>query len=451
MKFNIIVAVDQNNGIGYQNKLAWSNKRDLDFFRKLTTFSPTEKKNSVIMGKNTFLSIGKPLPNRHNIVISKTLINKDVCIVNNLTEALLMCQNSNEIFIIGGAMLYQEALRHPELEYIYITRLKEKYLCDTFFPELEGVELIKKNEYDDLIFYKYLVKNDYGERGYLNLMRKTLQGIRLQTRNAITFSIFGEKLEFDLSKGFPLLTTKKIFWKGIVEELLWFIRGQTNSKILEEKGVKIWKANTTLEFLQQRGLPYQEGDIGPMYGFQWRYYGSSYKNMNSRHEGYDQLKECLRMIIEEPNSRRILMTTFNPVQVSQSVLAPCHGIKIQFNVCNDIIDLQMDQRSVDEFLGLPFNIASYALLLELICYITHKKAGKLIMTFGNAHIYEEHLEACQNQLSRIPKQLPTLKILKNFDGTSINEMISFLENLEINDIIIKNYQHDGVIRAKMIP
>jgi dihydrofolate reductase/thymidylate synthase len=306
---------------------------------------------------------------------------------------------------------------------------------------------------DNLSFNTYQRKKYFGEIGYLNLMNKILnEGVENMTRNAITLSTFGETLEFDLTLGFPLLTTKKMYWRGIVEELLWFIRGDTNSKILENKKVNIWRANTTREFLNNRGLiHYEEGDIGPMYGFQWRNYGVDYNGMNHEyHGGYDQLKNCLELIINDPTSRRILMTTFNPAVVKDSVLAPCHGIKVQFNVSNNKLDLQMDMRSSDVFLGLPYNITSYAILLELISKLTNYQSGKLIMTLGNTHIYNDHIKACKTQLQRIPYYLPKLNIKKKYYGNSVDDMLNYLETLQYEDFEIKNYNYHPTIKAQMI-
>ena len=181
------------------------------------------------------------------------------------------------------------------------------------------------------------------------------------TRNAKTYSIFDNSITFDMKDGFPLLTTKRMFWKGIVEELLFFIRGDTNSKHLEDKGVRIWQGNTTQEFIDNIGLPYQEGDMGPMYGFMWRHFGADYTGCNTDYtnQGFDQLSKIVEEIKTNPHSRRILMSDFDPSRAHQGVLYPCHSLVLQFYVRDGkFLDVKMYQRSVDSFLGEPFNIAS---------------------------------------------------------------------------------------------
>jgi thymidylate synthase len=224
--------------------------------------------------------------------------------------------------------------------------------------------------------FEYLKTENQEEQKYLDLMKDLLiEGNITSTRNGYTRSKFGTTLEFDLKNGYPLLTTKKMFFKGICEELLFFLRGDTDSKKLSNKGIKIWEKNTDRTFLDSMGFTQrEEGDLGPMYGFQWRHFNAEYNGCNEDYteKGVDQLKYVLNELKTNPNSRRIIMTTYNPQQAKDGVLFPCHGISIQFNVQETedsyIVNLSQNQRSADYFLGLPFNIASYALLLELICH-----------------------------------------------------------------------------------
>jgi dihydrofolate reductase/thymidylate synthase len=176
-----------------------------------------------------------------------------------------------------------------------------------------------------------------------------------KTRNEYTYSKFGKTLEFDLSKGFPLLTTKKVFFKGVAEELFWFLNGDTNSNHLSEKGVKIWEPNTSREFLDSmKFTDYEAGDMGPMYGFQWRHFGAEYKGMNADYtgQGFDQVQYCIDLIKKDPHSRRILMSSFNPAHAQQGVLYPCHGIGIMFNVEEGKLSCMATMRSSDEFCGV---------------------------------------------------------------------------------------------------
>ena len=282
------------------------------------------------------------------------------------------------------------------------------------------------------------------EIGYLNLLKELLvKGDLRETRNSKTISDFSKKIDFDISTSFPLLTTKKMFWKGICYELLWFIKGQTNSKILEDKGINIWKGNSSREFLDSVGLvQYKEGDIGPMYGFQWRHFNAPYRGCDESYEGegIDQLQNCIDLIKNDPSSRRIYMSAWNPCQLKESVLAPCH-MSYQFYVKDEQLSCILYQRSADTFLGLPFNIASVALLVYILASITDKIPGKITVMIGDAHIYKDHIEAVKVQLEREPYPFPKL-IIKN-KHENINDYV--YEDFEIVD-----YNHHPTISAKMI-
>uniref|UniRef100_A0A915MP45 Thymidylate synthase n=1 Tax=Meloidogyne javanica TaxID=6303 RepID=A0A915MP45_MELJA len=221
-----------------------------------------------------------------------------------------------------------------------------------------------------------------------------------------TISIFGMQARYNLRNGvIPLLTTKRVFWKGIVEELLWFIRGETNSKTLSDRGVKIWDANGSRQFLDSIGhFDRPEGDLGP-----WRHFGAEYKGMNEnyKNEGIDQLSQVIKQIKEEPDSRRIIMCSWNVKDVPQMALPPCH-LLCQFYVNKGELSCQLYQRSGDMGLGVPFNIASYSLLTHMIAHVTGLKAGEFIHTLGDAHIYSTHLEALKTQLQRKPRPFPKI-------------------------------------------
>lgn len=296
------------------------------------------------------------------------------------------------------------------------------------------------------------------EDAYLYLLQKILEEDKIgrETRNAPTYSIFGPQLEFSLLSEndiiLPLLTTKRMFLRGIFEELIFFIKGDTNTKHLEERDINIWKGNTSREFLNSRELfDYPEGDMGPMYGFNWRHFGASYFNCTFNYEdkGYDQLAELLKNLINEPNSRRHLLTTYDPSKVSQSVLAPCHGIAIQFYVSDGFLDCKMLQRSSDAVLGLPFNIASYAMLTIFIAYVVNLTPRKLIITFGDTHIYKDHEEAAKIQICRTPYPFPKFKLKKEFTGTTTQQRLKFLEELQFSDIEVIDYKYHPGIKAKM--
>lgn len=288
-----------------------------------------------------------------------------------------------------------------------------------------------------------------GEIQYLNLLKEILEkGDYRQGRNGGTYSLFGKTLRFNLKDEFPLLTTKKVFFRGVVEELLFFLRGLTNSKHLEEKKINIWRGNTSQDFLKSRNLPYQEGDMGPMYGFNWLHFGAEYKGCHHDYtgEGFDQIEHIMNLLEHDPFSRRIIMTTYDPVSAEEGVLYPCHGIVTQF-YCREengikYISCSTYLRSNDMFLGSPFNIASYALLTYLIC----QKLGpeyqpdELIMQIGDAHIYESHIEQCKEQISRIPFSFPKIK-MKPFTDWKL---------LTFEDFQLIDYESHSAIHAEMV-
>lgn len=496
---DLIVALDSKNGFAKDGSIPWHFSEDLKFFAKTTknTIDP-RLVNAVIMGRKTWEEIPdkfRPLPNRLNIVISRTLKNEIDIIektawgpyfFTTIDDALQFCNQSKNIqtvFMIGGLSIYEHAMASRNLRHIYLTRIKSSYDCDRIFnldsmidryynvvahklSTLMSIEFVKENGevvYEkpvDLDFIKYTVTSakpeNPGETQYLNLLSKILDQDKdgRDTRNAPTYSIFGNHLTFDLRNGFPLLTTKKMFWRGIVEELLFFLKGDTNSNHLSEKLVRIWEGNTTREFLDSRGLTsYEVGDMGPMYGWNWRHFGADYKGMNHDYtgQGFDQLRNVIQLIKTNPTSRRIMMTALDPSKVCESVLAPCHSIILQFYVSDDYLDLTMYQRSADSFLGVPYNITSNALLLSLIAKVTGLKPRRLMIVFGDTHIYKGHEQAVRTQISREPKKFPSMEILKPFDHISsdADDMISYLENLTFKDFKLSGYKSHPKISAPM--
>ena len=232
---------------------------------------------------------------------------------------------------------------------------------------------------------------------YLDLMRHVLENgsIKEDRTGTGTRSVFGYQMRFDLSKGFPLVTTKKCHLKSIIHELLWFIAGDTNIKYLKDNGVKIWD-----EWADKNG------DLGSIYGEQWR----SWKTADGRE--IDQLSNVIEQIKNNPDSRRLLVVAFNPGVIEQMALPPCHAF-FQFYVVNGKLSCQLYQRSADIFLGVPFNIASYALLTMMIAQVCELELGEFIHSFGDAHLYSNHIEQTKEQLTRIPKKLPKMLLNPN--------------------------------------
>lgn len=237
-----------------------------------------------------------------------------------------------------------------------------------------------------------------------------------------TISTFGYQMRFDLREGFPLLTTKKLHLKSIIYELLWFLRGDTNVQYLQEHGVRIWN-----EWARE------DGDLGPIYGYQWR----SWPDYHGGH--IDQIQQIIDQLRRDPDSRRMLVSAWNVAQLDQMALAPCHCL-MQFYVAEGRLSLQLYQRSADVFLGVPFNIASYALLLMMIAQVTGLEVGDFVHTFGDVHIYRDHLEQVELQLERTPKTLPQMKL---------NPQIRQLEDFTYEDFELVGYEPYPHIAAQV--
>lgn len=249
---------------------------------------------------------------------------------------------------------------------------------------------------------------------YLDLLRRIItEGVKKEDRTGTgTLSVFGHQMRFNMADGFPLLTTKKLHLKSIIYELLWFLNGDTNVKYLQEHGVRIWN-----EWADENG------DLGPIYGHQWRSW-PDYKG-----GAIDQIKNVLEQIKNTPDSRRMLVSAWNPAEVENMALPPCHCL-FQFYVASGKLSLQLYQRSADTFLGVPFNIASYALLLQMMAQVTGLEAGEFIHTTGDTHLYLNHLDQVELQLTRTPRPLPKMNI-----NPDIKDLFSF--NYE--DFQLENY------------
>ncbi|PBL03156.1 thymidylate synthase [Armillaria gallica] len=296
----------------------------------------------------------------------------------------------------------------------------------------------------------------HDEYQYLNLIRRVLDtgDSRIDRTGTGTISIFAPpSLRFSLADStLPLLTTKRTFLRGIVEELLWFIHGSTDSMLLSKKGIKIWDGNGSKTFLEGRGLGHRrEGDLGPVYGFQWRHFGAEYVDCDKDYasEGVDQLKDCIRKIIENPTDRRIILSAWNPKDIPLMALPPCH-LLCQFYVHLPPADAPhqkprlsclMYQRSADLGLGIPFNIASYALLTHMIARVTGTDAHELIIQLGDAHVYRDHVDALEEQLKREPKAFPKLKWAR--------DDIADIEEFVYSDFVVEGYNPHPAIPMKM--
>lgn len=273
---------------------------------------------------------------------------------------------------------------------------------------------------------------------YLELMRHikdngTFKGDRTGTG---TYSVFGYQMRFNLAEGFPLVTTKKVHLKSIIHELLWFLSGDTNVKYLQDNGVSIWNEWATAEQCARFGR--SEGELGPVYGHQWRNFGAT-KNADGSFSpnGADQIAALVHDLKHNPNSRRLIVSGWNPQEANQVALPPCHTL-FQFYVADGKLSCQLYQRSADVFLGVPFNIASYALLTMMLAQVCDLQLGEFIWTGGDCHLYSNHLEQTELQLSREPLPLPTMRLNPN-----VKDIFAF----KYDDFTLENYQSHAAIKA----
>ncbi|ELA48329.1 thymidylate synthase [Vavraia culicis subsp. floridensis] len=284
------------------------------------------------------------------------------------------------------------------------------------------------------------------EKAYLNLIEHVIaHGIRKEDRTGTgTISLTGQVLRFSLeNNAFPLLTTKKTAYDLILKELLFFVKAQTDNKILTSQNVNIWNANSTDEFFKQYGINRPAGDLGPIYGFQWRHFGAPYKTSSDNYDGQgiDQLQNIIDEIKRDKNSRRLIVSAWNPLCIKEMALPPCHTM-YHIVILNDKITLILYQRSGDMGLGVPFNIASYSILAAMIGYMTGYELGEFVHVIGDAHVYSNHVDALKTQLKREPYEFPKLYIRPK-------RKIERIEDFEYEDFELEGYRHYEKITMKM--
>lgn len=286
----------------------------------------------------------------------------------------------------------------------------------------------------------------HDEYQYLHLVNDIVaHGEMVSGRNGNAKTIVGASMHFDLANGtLPLLTTKKVAWKTCLRELLWFIRGQTDNNILRDQNVSIWNDNASREFLDSRGLvDNREGDLGPVYGHQWRHFNADYTTCDADYSGMgvDQLGAVVESL-EDPSrrsSRRLVVSAWNPCQIDSMALPPCH-VLMQFNVLGNKLHCSLYQRSADVGLGVPFNIASYSMLTHLLAHHVGLETGEFIHHLGNCHIYDDHLELLEKQTEREPYPFPTLRFRDRRDA---------LDLYEVDDFVIEGYESHESIKMDM--
>ena len=469
--FKIIVAYGKNRGIGLKNKLPWPiNKKDMEHFKKITTGN---KNNAVIMGRNTFESIGNTLPNRFNIVVtSNPNINIPyVMTAPTLDKALDLTndKNINDVFVIGGQQIYNSAITHKNLSKVIATEFDFSPESDTFFPKLPGhfhkTKTIHHNsakmkiiEYTDV---SNLMSSEYD---YLNLLQNVLEtGQENDSRSGKVSSTFTKQLNYTIELynessdnainniyTFPIITTKRLYFRRIFEELMWMLRGQTDSKILAKQGNRIWDGNTSRNALDKLNLPYKEGELGPGYGAQMIHWGGQQTFIDGSlkmNGGINQIKYVIDELRNNPFSRRAMVNLWNPTDLNKMALPPCHT-SYYFSVNNkqyekNILNCNVVLRSNDLFLGNPFNQVFTQLLTIFIAHSVGMIPGKIGMTMMIPHIYHNHIDQIKTQLNRKPLKYPTIQITKSL--ASYEDII----NLELDDIKLENYNCWPKISAPM--
>lgn len=425
---NIIAAVGPHWEIGNKGKLPWP-RHDAD----MRHFQKTTMGHIIIMGRVTFESIGsKPLSGRRNIVVSVSMSKEDhegIEVYPSILEAIEACEDDDrQIFVIGGEELFRYAI--PYARKVYLTRMPSSLVgeADRFMPAhglLMEMQVHSGREGAQGESYNVLYQESPHDITYRDLLLSVLRcGEHRPDRTGTgTLSMFGLRAEYDLREGFPLMTTKRVFWRGVVAELLWMINGATNAKDLSEQGVNIWNAWAD-----------EYGDLGPIYGKQWRAWADSFGGT------IDQLGSVVRAIKNNPESRRHIVSAWNVGDLDDMALPPCH-MMYQFYVSTDgYLDLQLYQRSADLFLGVPFNIASYSLLLMIVARITGLKARRFIHVIGDAHIYLNHRDQVEEQVSRRPRWAPKVFIDYALKGASIDDV-------DASHIHLTEYEPHKAIKA----
>jgi thymidylate synthase len=292
-----------------------------------------------------------------------------------------------------------------------------------------------------------IIDNKFHEENqYKNLIKDIINNNSIYTgRNGNTYSIFGTIMHFSLENNkIPFLTTKKLAWKTCLKELLFFIKGQTDNKILNSQNVHIWDGNSDVDYLKTRNLDYKDGELGPIYGFQWRHFNGQYNRCDSNYEGVgiDQLQSIIDNLKDNDKrkSRRLILTAWNPEQLDIMALPPCH-ILCQFNVTdNDKLSCHLYQRSGDVGLGVPFNIASYSMLTYILAKHCELQPYEFIYSLGNAHIYDDHIEGLSELLKREPYNFPSFEVCKKYDN---------INDYNVEDFSLYNYNFHNNINLNM--
>lgn len=487
--FHIILCTDRCGNIGRRstNTLLYHTPLDMRRFRILTT-SPRRNLHAVVMGWNTWRSLperSRPLANRVNVVLTrqpehaKLVRQAGGYPFSHSKDALSFLhrlKSLQKVYLIGGAAVYNDPLLSARVTTVHHTRVEDDarthyeandlvtVSSDVFktFEVIEDWSIVTECRYSDecgtdatqTVTFRTLhraqpppTNTQTGEPQYLMLLERLLTAPSRQTRNSVTLSSFGERMVIDLSDGtVPLLTTKRMAWKTVIRELLWFVRGDTDNQKLNDEKVHIWDANASRAFLDSRGLTDRaENDLGPVYGFQWRHFGAEYTDCHTDYtgKGVDQLEEARRQIATNPTSRRMIFTAWNPSDLNQMALPPCHLLGQWYVTHDDKLWLQVYQRSGDVFLGVPFNLFSYSVLIHMMAHLTHKQVGGLAYVLGDAHIYENHIAVVNKQLQRPLHPPPHFRVKSDCAARR-------WEDFTLDSFELLGYTCEGRLKADMV-
>lgn len=441
--FSLIVAHDEEFGIGKDNKIPWNVPEDLAHFAKVT------RGHVVIMGRKTYESIGKSLPGRINIVISRTPIEiAGTVVVHDPWDAVRYCVSNckgKEWFVIGGETIYQWFIQHKLIDTYHITEIPGKFQCDTSI-ELPSAIVCTATELATSHTYCTYTSINAEEQAFLSVMNDVVYtGTEKLDRTGVgTKSIFGQQLKFSLrDHSFPLLTTRRMFLRGIFEELMLYIRGQTDNQILEDKKISVWRGNTSREFLDSKGLTeLPVGDMGPSYGFLFRHFGAEYKTCKDDYtgQGVDQLMNVINTLRTNPADRRMIISLWSPPDLTKCPLPPCL-YNYQFYTSGQELSCMMTQRSSDFVVAGGWNVATGALLTYMIAHVTGFMPGELIWNIGDTHVYNNLIEPAKKQLDRVPRPFPKL-FLKSRNNIDIT-------NFEFTDLEVLAYNPHPAIEMVM--
>lgn len=452
---NLILASAYPSGaIGEAGQIPWHLAEDLQYFKRMTTRGPC----TVIMGRKTWDSLGhNPLPRRLNIVISTTCAKSShahVVFVKTFDDALRAVPSDHTPWVIGGAGIYAAAVASSADVRIYQTEIYSDFKgADVFWKIPDGFQPVAAGEFQSAIDSKTgqqlrfrrleWVRADAPssrcgavasssqmvlssginpeEDQYLDLLRRVMDTTTMaDNRTGVrTKALFGAHMRFDLRTGFPAITTKALFWRGVVEELLWILSGDTNARHLSDIGVHIWDKDTSREYLDKRGRQHlQEFEAGATYGHNMRHFGAKYRGAGADYTGLgvDQLAAAVKTLRENPGDRRIIINLWDPNGLEDAALPPCLLMYI-FYVSDGRLSCMTIQRSADLMLGVPFNIASSSLFAHILANMAGLEVGEVDHNMTNAHLYETHFAAAKEQLERRPYPKCLLEMPKEDDGS----------------------------------